>query len=54
MWELPHTEALASRVISLPSGLNTKRQDITRVSQLIRFLQKNAAEINQALEEGGG
>ena len=54
VWELPHTEALASRVISLPSGLNTKRQDITRVSQLIRFLQQNAAEINQALEEGGG
>jgi dTDP-4-amino-4,6-dideoxyglucose len=42
---LPHTERLASRVVSLPSGSSVTREEIRRICSVIRFALTRAGEV---------
>src|SRR5271157_5438149 len=44
---LPHTEILASRVLSLPTGTAVSQQDITDICQIIRFVVEHSHELVQ-------
>lgn len=44
---LPHTEILASRVLSLPTGTAVSQQDITDICQIIRFAVEHSHELAQ-------
>jgi dTDP-4-amino-4,6-dideoxygalactose transaminase len=44
---LPQTEALAARVLALPTGTQTSPDQIAQICAVLRFLQANAAEIRQ-------
>lgn len=48
---LPETEEVSKRVLVLPTGTSVTHSDIQTVSQLIRFVISNAAEVNARLAE---
>lgn len=50
-YDLPRTEALARRVLSLPAGANARAEDVEGVASLVRFLQQNAAAVREKLAE---
>ncbi len=50
-WSLPHTEAVANCVVSLPNGLQTGADDVARVAGLISFLQSHADAVTNRLAE---
>lgn len=51
---LPVTEQLAQRVLILPTGTAVHAQDISQISQIIRFAAQHGAEISARLAAGGG
>lgn len=46
---LPHTEALTSRVVSLPTGASIRASDVAKICQFIRFVIEHADEIRARL-----
>ncbi|MFD9966488.1 aminotransferase class I/II-fold pyridoxal phosphate-dependent enzyme [Amycolatopsis sp. NPDC058986] len=48
---LPHTEAMAARVIALPTGSSVSREEIRRVCALIRFAVAHGAEVTSRRKE---
>lgn len=48
---LPHTEYVAARVLTLPTGQSIDEEIIHRVCALIRLALTNATEVRQLLEE---
>ena len=47
--QLPNTEALSTRVLSLPTGTGVQRADIDAITGLIGFAFSHAADIRAAL-----
>jgi dTDP-4-amino-4,6-dideoxygalactose transaminase len=43
---LPHTERLIHRVLSLPTGTAVGNEEISKISQIIRFVIEHAGDIN--------
>jgi dTDP-4-amino-4,6-dideoxygalactose transaminase len=50
---LPETEALASRVLVLPTGTAVKPADIGKICAIVRFAIEHGAEISKALKPAG-
>jgi dTDP-4-amino-4,6-dideoxygalactose transaminase len=46
--QLPNTERLTQRVISLPNGTAISADEVTAVCEIIRFAVNNAAEVRAA------
>ena len=44
---LPETEKLTMRVLQLPTGVAVEEEDISKISNLIRFVISNGKEIQQ-------
>jgi dTDP-4-amino-4,6-dideoxy-D-glucose transaminase len=48
---LTHTENLAERVLTLPTGTSVSEPDIEIVCRLVAMSREHATEINKALDE---
>jgi dTDP-4-amino-4,6-dideoxygalactose transaminase len=48
---LPETEKLTQKVLSLPTGTAVNAKTITKISQLIRFIVQNSADIRKLMYE---
>jgi dTDP-4-amino-4,6-dideoxygalactose transaminase len=48
---LPRTNALAERVLTLPTGTAVSEQDVTRVCDIVELACRNGAELTRALRE---
>ena len=47
---LPHTESLGSRVASLPTGTSITTKDISAITQIVRIIVNNSAEVTELLK----
>lgn len=48
-WQLPVTEALAARVLALPTGAAVEADEVRRVASLVRFAATHAPQIRSRL-----
>jgi len=48
---LPHTEFVAARVLTLPTGQGVTAELISGVCEIIRMVLDNASEVRKLLEE---
>ena len=48
-WQVPVTERVAARVLSLPTGSAVRIEDVQRVCALIRFAADHAAGIHDRM-----
>lgn len=49
---LPHTERLAKRLLSLPTGTSIMENEISGIADIVRFVIRNGTEVRRRLETG--
>ena len=49
-YNLPNTDLVSSRVLTLPTGMAVDRQDITKICEIIGYCMENAEEIAEQLK----
>ena len=50
-YNLPNTDLVSSRVLTLPTGMAVDRQDIMRICEIIGYCMENAEEIAERLKD---
>jgi dTDP-4-amino-4,6-dideoxygalactose transaminase len=51
---LPQTEAVAARVVALPTGIEVSSEDVAVICRLIRLVHQNATEVATRLRQRAG